>query len=157
MWSVTCWSYGHVPQCQPLSYAAQPVEAVTACWGVAKPAASVVWKSDVHSEQPDRTHDLHSIIPTPFLKDGHIYGVCSYGQLRCLKADTGEQLWETFAATGGKKTDCGSAFLIQQGDRFALGAVVAGQLAFKGGRRARLQLAGDQPVLPAEKRLRQHR
>ncbi|MBV9125087.1 MAG: PQQ-like beta-propeller repeat protein, partial [Planctomycetes bacterium] len=66
------------------------------------PRASVLWKSKVHSEQPNRTDYLHSIMCTPFLKDGHIYGVCSYGQLRCLKADTGERLWETLDATGGK-------------------------------------------------------
>jgi hypothetical protein len=56
--------------------------------------------------------------------------------LRCLKADTGEQLWETFAATGGKKADCGSVFLIQQGDRFVLfneqGDLILADLSPKG-------------------------
>jgi outer membrane protein assembly factor BamB len=85
-----------------------------------KPAARVVWKSDVHSEQPNRTHDLHSIIATPFLKDGYIYGVCSYGQLRCLKEATGERVWETLQATDPELRRWATAFLVEQDSRFFL-------------------------------------
>lgn len=77
-----------------------------------------LWRSPKATEK-DTTY-LHSIIPTPFIEDGHIYGVCSYGQLRCLKLATGERLWETFAATTGKETRWGNAFLVKQGDRFFL-------------------------------------
>ncbi|MGA3179355.1 MAG: hypothetical protein ABSF38_03310 [Verrucomicrobiota bacterium] len=42
---------------------------------------------------------LHSTLSTPFLQDGYVYGVCSYGQLRCLKAATGERILETLSAT----------------------------------------------------------
>ncbi len=48
-----------------------------------KPA--VLWRSKVKSEFAERTDTLNSIIPTPFLRDGYIYGVCSYGELRCLR------------------------------------------------------------------------
>src|SRR2546426_656130 len=44
---------------------------------------SVVWQSQKVSEK--ETDGLHSIIPTPFFVDGYLYGVCSYGQFRCLK------------------------------------------------------------------------
>ena len=81
-------------------------------------APAVLWQSKKASETD--TDGLHSIIPTPFLEAGHIYGVCSYGQLRCLKADTGERLWETFAATTGKSERWGNAFLVKHGDRFFL-------------------------------------
>ena len=81
-----------------------------------KPAATVVWRAKKSSERD--TDTLHSIMPTPFLEDGHIYGVCSYGQLRCLKADTGERVWETFAATGGKEVRWGNAFLVKNADRY---------------------------------------
>ena len=58
---------------------------------------------------------------TPFLEDGYIYGVCSYGQLRCLKADTGERVWETFAATtSGEPVRWANAFIVKNGDRFFL-------------------------------------
>jgi outer membrane protein assembly factor BamB len=90
-----------------------------------KPAASILWKSKTWkappgSEQSNHTDILHSIISTPFIKDGIIYGVCSYGQLRAIRAATGERLWETFAATGGKETRWANAFLVPQGDRFFL-------------------------------------
>jgi outer membrane protein assembly factor BamB len=86
----------------------------------AKPAAAVVWQSKKVSERD--TDGLHSIIPTPFLENGHIYGVCSYGQLRCLKAETGERLWETLQATtaDGKETRWANAFLVKNADRFFL-------------------------------------
>jgi len=48
--------------------------------------------------------------------------VCSYGQLRCLRAETGERLWQTLAATtaDGKETRWANAFLVKQGNRFFL-------------------------------------
>jgi hypothetical protein len=85
-----------------------------------QPGASLDWQSDRPSEK--NTDKLHSLISTPFVEDGHIYGVCSYGQLRCLKLDTGERLWETLVATtpDGKETRWANAFLIKQGNRFFL-------------------------------------
>jgi outer membrane protein assembly factor BamB len=79
----------------------------------------VVWRSKKSSERD--TDALHCLMSTPFLEDGYIYGVCSYGQLRCLRADTGERVWETLAATtGGAQTRWGNAFLVKQGRRFIL-------------------------------------
>jgi outer membrane protein assembly factor BamB len=84
-----------------------------------KPGATVLWRGKSKSEQPDRTDGLHSLMTTPFLKDGHIYGVCSYGELRCLKADTGERLWQTRQATGAAEggTRWANAFLVGHADR----------------------------------------
>ena len=56
-----------------------------------KPAATEVWRSQRVSEM--NTDALHSTMSTPFLEDGYIYGVCSYGQLRCLKAATSERVY----------------------------------------------------------------
>src|SRR5262249_12553355 len=81
-----------------------------------KPAAEVLWRGKSHN--PNKPDGLHIMMATPVLKDGHIYGVCANGELRCLPADTGKQVWETSAATCGKKTDCASAFLVPQGDHF---------------------------------------
>ena len=82
----------------------------------AHPGATTAWRTEKASEQ-DTTH-LNAIIPTPFLEDGYIYGICSYGQLRCLKAATGERVWETFKATTGGPVRWGNAFLIKNGNRF---------------------------------------
>jgi len=40
--------------------------------------------------------------------------------LHCFKAKTHENVWETFAAVTGRKAECGTVFLIPQGDRFVL-------------------------------------
>jgi len=50
---------------------------------------------------PDERHTeaLQSIISTPILQGDYIYGVDSYGELRCLDARTGERIWEDRTAT----------------------------------------------------------
>jgi outer membrane protein assembly factor BamB len=88
-----------------------------------RPGARVRWKGKSNSEQPRLSDGLHSLMCTPFLKDGYVYGVCSYGQLRCLKADSGERVWETLRATGSEAKPVerwANAFLVAQGDRFFL-------------------------------------
>lgn len=79
----------------------------------------VLWRAPKVSEKD--TWGLHSIMPTPLIEDGHIYGVCSYGQLRCLKVGTGERVWETFkATTDGEPVRWANAFLIKHENRFFL-------------------------------------
>lgn len=85
-----------------------------------KPAATVAWKGKSNRETSDQTDGLHSIMATPFIRDNYIYGVCSYGQLRCLKVDTGERVWESFEATGGVEQRWGLAFIIAHEDRYFL-------------------------------------
>jgi outer membrane protein assembly factor BamB len=77
-----------------------------------------VWRRAGKNER--NTDALHSIISTPSFDGDYIYGVCSYGQLRCLKASNGDRVWETFAATTGKEERWANAFLIKQGDRYFL-------------------------------------
>jgi outer membrane protein assembly factor BamB len=106
----------------------------------AKPAASLLWRGTSSSEK--NTDKLHAIICTPWLEDGYVYGVCSYGQLRCLKVDTGERVWEDLRATGStgnirKQTDrWRNAFIVKHGDRFFLpneeGDLIIAKLSPKG-------------------------
>lgn len=85
----------------------------------AKPEAKPVWRTEKASEK-DTTH-LNAVMSTPFLEGGYIYGVCSYGQLRCVKAATGERVWETFqATTSGEPVRWANAFLVKQDSRFFL-------------------------------------
>ena len=83
------------------------------------PRAKRLWHRGGRTE--NTTDAIHMLIPTPALKDGYIYGVEIYGQLRCLKAESGDRLWETFkATTEGEKLRWATAFVVQQGDRFIL-------------------------------------
>jgi outer membrane protein assembly factor BamB len=89
-----------------------------------KPAAQVLWRGSSNSEL--RTDKLHAIMCTPVLEDDFIYGVCSYGQLRCLNAKTGERVWESLEATGstgdtGRQSDrWKNAFIVKNEGRFFL-------------------------------------
>ena len=84
-----------------------------------KPDAALLWRTQKASEK-DTTH-LNSILCTPFPEDGYVYGVCSYGQLRCLKADTGERVWETLkATTTGEPVRWANAFIVKNQARFFL-------------------------------------
>ena len=48
-----------------------------------------------------------------------MYGVDMRGELRCVRLDTGEHLWSTYAATtGDRRKNNASAFLVKQNDRF---------------------------------------
>ena len=97
-----------------------------------KPAAELLWKGKSSSEI--KTDGLHAIMCTPFLDDGHIYGVCSYGQLRCLEAGTGKRVWETREPTGEGRW--WHAFLIRHEDRYFLaneqGELITARLTPKG-------------------------
>jgi outer membrane protein assembly factor BamB len=83
-----------------------------------KPSAEIFWKGK--SNNPERPDGLHIMMAAPVFKEGYMYGVCANGELRCLDLQTGKQLWQSYAATCGEKTDCASAFLIPQGDRFVI-------------------------------------
>jgi outer membrane protein assembly factor BamB len=92
-------------------------------------------------------------------KDGYIYGVCSYGELRCLELDTGKRIWAAHEATGGKSMRWANAFIIPQGDRYVLfneqGDLILANLTPKGYEelsRAHIleptnHMVGDRPVL----------
>jgi len=107
-------------------------------------AAKELWKSKWHTgkkdgERPNKSDNLHSIMPTPIWKDGHIYGVCSYGELRCLNPATGERIWESLQLTGSTKSGAdrwNNAFIVEHADRFFFftekGDLVIGKLSPQG-------------------------
>lgn len=57
-----------------------------------KPAAELLWKRIGINER--KTEALHCMISPPLIQDGYVYGIDSYGQMRCLDAKTGERIWE---------------------------------------------------------------
>lgn len=79
-----------------------------------KPAATVAWKGKSDSEI--QTDGLHAVITTPVIIGDYIYGICSYGQFRCLNAKTGERVWETQAVTK-ERARWASGVIVRHGDR----------------------------------------
>jgi outer membrane protein assembly factor BamB len=79
---------------------------------------SVLWRRTqrVVDPKPEATEQLHCVMSTPVIRGGYIYGVCSYGELRCLDLQTGQRLWETHAPVAGKSIRWGNAFIVQMGE-----------------------------------------
>jgi outer membrane protein assembly factor BamB len=78
-----------------------------------KAAVTTLWKGN-------RDNGVFCVNGTPFLENGHIYGVCSAGELRCVNIKTGERAWSTLKPVGGKKVGTGTAHLVKNGERFFL-------------------------------------
>jgi outer membrane protein assembly factor BamB len=78
-----------------------------------KPTAEILWRKKGLDEQ--KTEALHSIIATPYFDGDNIYGVDSYGQLRCLDAKTGERVWESQKAV--PKARWATIHMVRNGER----------------------------------------
>jgi outer membrane protein assembly factor BamB len=76
-------------------------------------AVELLWRRRGFSEK--KTDSLHSIISTPLLQGQYIYGVDSYGELRCLEADTGDRVWENLEATPPARWS--TIHMVQNGDK----------------------------------------
>lgn len=80
-----------------------------------QPQARMLWRGSSRSEtKPD---GLHSLISTPFIDGGYIYGICAYGHLRCLDARTGKQVWETLEVTR-ERARWAAAHMVRNRDRY---------------------------------------
>jgi outer membrane protein assembly factor BamB len=76
-------------------------------------SAEKVWQREGESER--KTDALHCVMNTPVIMDDFIYGVDSYGELRCLEFSTGDRVWEDLTAVN--KDRWANIHFIRQGDR----------------------------------------
>jgi len=58
-----------------------------------KLAVEELWRRKGPSER--NTDSLHCCISTPIIEGDYIYGIDSYGELRCLDLHTGDRIWES--------------------------------------------------------------
>jgi outer membrane protein assembly factor BamB len=80
--------------------------------------ARLAWASKGGSEI--KSDKLHALMSQPVIDGDYIYGICSYGQLRCLRRATGERLWETQAVTVEKAPNATAWMVRNQGRVFVL-------------------------------------
>ena len=81
------------------------------------PGAEVLWKSPKISAKD--TTFLHALNCVPWIEEGHIYGVCNYGQFRCLRVADGQRVWESLEPVGLKEPKRNAnAFIVKHADRF---------------------------------------
>jgi outer membrane protein assembly factor BamB len=95
--------------------------------------ARLLWASQGGNEiKSDR---LHALMSQPLIDGDYIYGICSYGQLRCLRRTTGERVWETQAVTVEKARNA-TAWMVRNQDRTLIlndrGELVLAKLAPSG-------------------------
>jgi len=76
-------------------------------------SAEIVWQRCGESER--ETDALHCVMNTPLIMDDFIYGVDSYGELRCLEFSTGDRIWEDLSAV--KRDRWANIHFIQKGDQ----------------------------------------
>jgi outer membrane protein assembly factor BamB len=110
-----------------------------------------VWQIVGRDER--NTDALHSIISTPVFDGTHIYGVDSYGELRCLDAADGKRLWENLTAT--PKARWSTIHFVRNGDRHFLfnerGELVIAKLSPQGYE----EISRAKLLAPTEEQLRQ--
>jgi outer membrane protein assembly factor BamB len=62
-----------------------------------------------------KTDSLHSLMSTPRIEGNHIYGVDSYGELRCLDLATGDRVWKSLDAV--PKARWATIHMVKNGDK----------------------------------------
>ena len=81
----------------------------------------ILWRTERASENPARTEHLHGIMSTAAFTGKYLYGPGSYGEFRCLEAQTGERIWSSLKPIALKKpTRWGNCFITKQADRYFL-------------------------------------
>jgi outer membrane protein assembly factor BamB len=77
----------------------------------------VMWRTAANNNE-QINNSLHAVMCTPIVDDNYVYGVGSYGDLRCLDAESGAIVWETREPTGQGRW--WNAFLIPHADRVVI-------------------------------------
>ena len=78
----------------------------------AAPKAKQLWARKGTSER--RTDALHAIISPPYIRGDYIYGIDSYGEMRCLEMASGDRIWEDQTAT--KYGRWSTVFMVRHGE-----------------------------------------
>jgi outer membrane protein assembly factor BamB len=95
-------------------------------------AVEPIWRRQGSDER--NTDALHSIMATPYFEGDFVYGVDSYGELRCLDAKTGDRIWESLEAT--PKARWSNIHMVRNGQRMFMfnerGELIIARLSPKG-------------------------
>lgn len=93
-------------------YSGSTVWDLTETWEGGQP--KIVWQDDPDDEKHEQ--GLNSLMGSPIVRDGLLFGVSGMGEFRCLDFATGEILWRTHQPVTGEEAVFGTAFLIPSHD-----------------------------------------
>jgi outer membrane protein assembly factor BamB len=95
-----------------------------------KPGATLLWSNDTRNEDT-----INPATSTPVIDGDYVYGLSSFGTLRCLEVATGKLVWETQALTK-EHVMYVSAYFVRNGDRYFInndrGELIIARLSPKG-------------------------
>jgi len=114
-----------------------------------EPRVEELWRRCGQNEI--NTDALQGIISTPLVRDEHVYGVDSYGQLRCLRLSNGDRVWEDLSAV--PKARWATIHFVQNGERTWMfnerGELLIGELSPEGFR----EISRTKIIEPTEQQL----
>ena len=86
------------------------------------PSVKEIWRS--YKDDPRSQKSLNCMMATPFVKQGFAYGVAfnrrGEGVLRCVELESNDLKWETDDWQAKKPLMFGTAFLVENGERYFL-------------------------------------
>jgi outer membrane protein assembly factor BamB len=77
--------------------------------------ASVVWRDK--GGAADMANGARILMSTPVVREGYLYGLGIYGDLRCIRVADGNVEWKNTDVFKGEKALFGGVFMTSQGDR----------------------------------------
>ena len=83
-----------------------------------EPDAEELWSSP--KDIAGHKDTLNTLMAPAIIRDGHIYGFAGTGELRCLKANSGEVVWRTYEPVGGGPALFATVFIVPNEDRYFL-------------------------------------
>jgi outer membrane protein assembly factor BamB len=88
----------------------------------APPGVTELWRST--TRDPKLHSSMNSLMMTPVIKDGYAYGIANdprgRGIFRCIRVDTGEEVWSKADWMTKEPETFATGFLVAQGDRYFL-------------------------------------
>jgi outer membrane protein assembly factor BamB len=95
-----------------------------------KPSAELLWSNNGRTD-----NTINPATSTPVIQGDYVYGLSSYGTLRCVEVATGKMVWESQALTK-EHVMYASAYFVRNGDRYFInndrGELVIAKLSPKG-------------------------
>jgi outer membrane protein assembly factor BamB len=80
-----------------------------------KPDATIAWRSK--SDNPARPDGIHNLMVAPIARGGHFYAPGIKGELKCIEAATGKEVWTEQVLFGEKDALHGTVFWVENGDK----------------------------------------
>ncbi len=70
------------------------------------------------TDDPRHKNDMNTLMTTPVIRDGLVYGVTGDGIFRCNRLENGEKVWENPTFMGDEPADFATVFMVENEGRY---------------------------------------